>query len=57
MTHKIFNASNMLIMIALLALFAAQAAYAGEMYITSVVSVAIFVVSAHLAIREEGKRK
>lgn len=57
MTHKIFNASNLFSAIAFLALLTAPAACEGEMYITSIVSVVIFAISAHLAIREDGKRK
>lgn len=57
MTHKIFNASNLFSVIAVLALLTVPAAYEGEMYITSIVSVVIFAISTHLAIREDGKRK
>ena len=56
-THRIFNASNVLGTIALLAMITAPGAVEGEMYITAVVLVVIFAVCANLSIREDGKRK
>ena len=56
LTHRV-SLGRFLGGMSFLAMLAAPGAVEGEMYITAVVLVAIFAVCAHLAIREEGKRK
>lgn len=56
MTHKIFNASNVLDTISFFAMIAVPGAVESGMYITAVMLVVIFAVCAYMSIREEGKR-
>lgn len=56
MTHRIFNASNVLGTISFFAMIGATGAVESGMYITAVALVVIFAVCAYLSIREEGKR-
>lgn len=57
MTHKIFNASNVLGVIAIAAMIAALAACEGDMYITAAVLLAVFARCAYLAMKEDGQIK
>ena len=58
MTHRFFNASNILGGIAfLLLIIFIPAAIEGEMYITAVVLIVIMVVCVYFSIKEDGKRK
>lgn len=57
MTHRIFNAGNVLGGTAFLAMIAVPGAVESGMYITAAVLIVILIASAYLAIREEGKRK
>lgn len=57
MTHKIFNASNVLGAAAFISLMLELAAYEGEMYITAAVLLAVFAGCAYLSIKEDGKIK
>ena len=57
MTNRIINSSNVFGTISFLAMIAIPGAMEGERYITACVLVVIFVVSANLSIREDGKRK
>lgn len=57
MTHKVFNASNILGTIAFAAIVLVAAACEGEMYITAIVLLAVFAGCAYLAMKEDGQIK
>lgn len=57
MTHKIFNLSNILGGIALLAMIAVPGAVESDMYITAIVLIVIMTACAYLSVKEDGKRK
>lgn len=55
MLHKIFNLRNIYGVIAFLALIiGAPGAVEAGMYVTAVIMIAIFGISAYLALREDG---
>lgn len=57
MTHKMFNASNLLGAAAFLAMILAPGAVEGGNYILAVALIAAMAVCAYLSDRESGKRK
>lgn len=57
MTHKVFNASNILGAIAFMAMLGVAAAVESGMYIIAVVLLCIFAGCAYLSMKEDGQIK
>lgn len=57
MTHKVFNASNILGAIAFMAMLGVAAAVESGMYIIAVVLLGIFAGCAYLSMKEDGQIK
>ena len=57
MLHRIFNLRNIYGTIAFLSLICAPGAVESEMYVTSVVLVAMVGIFAYLSLREDGQIK